>query len=356
MATTGSPHLQRLPALDGLRGLAALSVVVAHFADHWGALPWTPLGGGMGVLVFFVLSGYLIARLSLRIGGGWDRYRAFVRRRIVRLGPTVAVVSTVVPLFLWFDGLSAQRALEEAVRTATQTTGLAMIFGWEVHPTLGPSWSLTTEWLFYLTFPAGVLFAVRAHSSAQTLARYSLIAAAGLYLAAMPLSHGQFYATPVANVGVMCVGAALAFGHQAGWTGPELISRGPGPYAGLAMVLIFVLLPGDGASWGYRLSVLPATTAAAAVMIHGVHHGHPVTKLLAWQPFALVGVRAYSLYLWHLPVMWLVWRLVGGQGVGVMVLLGVPLIATVTMASFAILERPVLYPRTRPQESVAVTA
>ncbi|SES43642.1 Peptidoglycan/LPS O-acetylase OafA/YrhL, contains acyltransferase and SGNH-hydrolase domains [Pedococcus cremeus] len=335
------PHLNRSPALDGMRGLAALAVVLTHFADYWGALPWCPLGG-MGVLVFFVLSGYLIARVTVRQGHSWAVYRAFVRRRAVRLGPAIVTMSVVVPLLLWLDGMPRQRALGEAFRTATQTTGLSSLFGWEVHPALQPPWSLTTEWLFYLAFPLAVLVARRRGAGTDALGRIMLCAAAGFYICALPLNHEQFYSVPLSNVGVMCVGAALAFAHESDWAGPALITSGPGPYAGLAMVLIFVLLPGYGASWGYAVAVLPATALAAAVMIHGVHHRHPVLRVLALRPLVTVGVRSYSLYLWHVPVMWFVWRAVGGHGLIPMFLLGVPLIALVTTISFICLERPAL--------------
>ena len=231
-----------------------------------------------------------------------------------------------------------------------------MLFGWEVHPALVPPWSLTTEWLFYLVFPVAVLVAVHNKATVETLARGALFAAAGLYLCAMPLTHGQFYAVPIANLGVMCVGAALAFAHQSCWTGPETITTGLGPYAALALVLIFVLLPGHGGSWGYRLSVLPATTLATAVMIHGVHHGHAIARFLAWRPFVHVGVRAYSLYLWHLPVMWLVWRMVGDWGLAWMFLVGIPLIVTVTMVSYVGLERPVLPATTSSRGRAPVSA
>jgi peptidoglycan/LPS O-acetylase OafA/YrhL len=60
MTGTGAPHLSQVPALDGLRGLDAVAVVVAHPPSTGGVLPWAPLGA-VGVLVFFVLSGYVIA-------------------------------------------------------------------------------------------------------------------------------------------------------------------------------------------------------------------------------------------------------------------------------------------------------
>ena len=196
-----APHLVRDPALDGLRGLAALAVVVAHLGVHWGMLPWPALGG-IGVLTFFVLSGYLIARLSLRMDGTWSGYRAFLRRRLVRLGPAMLALSVVVPLGLWLDGSSAGYALLQGVRTLGQLTGFAPALEWQVHPTVGPTWSLTTEWIFYLLFPLGIMLSTRRSASMSARLRGTLVAAGVLYAASMGLSHVQFYSVPVANVAV----------------------------------------------------------------------------------------------------------------------------------------------------------
>src|SRR3712207_5708230 len=84
--------------LDGLRGLAILLVLSSHVSA--GRLP---LGGMVGVTLFFVLSGYLITTLLLRertVAGRVD-FRGFYLRRILRLLPALAVFLTLVPLYLW---------------------------------------------------------------------------------------------------------------------------------------------------------------------------------------------------------------------------------------------------------------
>lgn len=338
-----TPPAGRIAAIDGLRGIAALSVVVAHLAANWGVLPWAPAGGGMGVLVFFGLSGYLIARICLRfVGGGAPAYSRFVRRRVVRLAPAVTVVSILVPLGLWLDGMAADQAFGQFAQTLGQASGLATAFGWDVHQSLGHTWSLTTEWIFYLLFPAVVLLATRRRPRPGLLTGGALSAALVLYLAAMPLSAAHFFYLPVANLAVMSVGAALAFAQGEAWSGPDIVTTGPAPYFALAMILTLVFLPGNGGSWGYRLSVLPATCLCTMVILHALHHGHPIARVLAWGPLQGTGLRAYSLYLWHLPLMWLIWRMLGDQGLGWMLLVFIPAIGAATLASFAVLERPVL--------------
>ena len=77
----------RVPALDGLRGLACLAVVASHVQVPYGS------GGWLGVDVFFVLSGYLITGLLLterEVRGRIDLLR-FYGLRAARLYPALAL-------------------------------------------------------------------------------------------------------------------------------------------------------------------------------------------------------------------------------------------------------------------------
>ena len=85
------PHY---PALDGLRGLAVLMVVAYHF--HW--IP----GGGHGVTVFFVLSGFLITRIILtKVDAGTWSWRRFYIRRARRLLPALFAFTAVTLAVVW---------------------------------------------------------------------------------------------------------------------------------------------------------------------------------------------------------------------------------------------------------------
>ena len=84
----------RNQALDGIRGFAALAVLFAHFVVFMGLLPYQPLGA-MGVLMFFALSGYLIGGMCWRAPPTLSAYRAFLKRRVVRLAPVVLALVTL---------------------------------------------------------------------------------------------------------------------------------------------------------------------------------------------------------------------------------------------------------------------
>src|SRR5436305_1687285 len=99
------PPAAHLPALDGLRALAALAVVLCHY---WQEV--FPLGG-LGVDLFFVLSGFLITRIVLDHGRGPRFLLHFYARRNLRIWPiyylSLAFVIAVTP-HLSFQRLSTE--------------------------------------------------------------------------------------------------------------------------------------------------------------------------------------------------------------------------------------------------------
>ena len=117
------------------------------------------------------------------------------------------------------------------------------------------------EWTFYLVAPV-VLFLMRRRGVGAGTGRTGLLAAAGtLYVLGLTLDELSFYLLPVANLGVLVAGAALALSHidrdERGVAG----TKDPA-YARMAAVMlgILVILPGDSLSWGWKLSVVPAAT------------------------------------------------------------------------------------------------
>src|SRR5512137_1163101 len=100
-----------VPALDGLRGVAVLLVLVFHFAHIDGdgggverALLGATRAGWAGVDLFFVLSGFLITGILLDARGATGYFKAFYARRVLRIFPLyyayLAVLFLAVPLLL----------------------------------------------------------------------------------------------------------------------------------------------------------------------------------------------------------------------------------------------------------------
>lgn len=351
------PDVGRVRALDGVRGFAALAVVSSHFVVHMGLLPFTTFGF-MGVVVFFALSGYLIARMLWRLEPSVSAYREFVRRRVRRLLPLTGVVAVVVGLVLTFyAGVPAGAVVRDMIAVSTQTMAGLMVAGIPVAAPFAPAWSLSVEWTFYLTFPV-LLFVLRRRGFDPRQVRNVLgLAGVALYLVGLLLPAAAFYLLPVANLGVLALGAALAAEHER--RSVESVPSGNDPaYSAMAMLMlgIFLLLPGDVLSWGWKLAVMPAATVSAIVVIHGCWAGVATARLLSARWLRAVGVRAYSLYLWHVPVMWLVWVTMPHSVPGVRALVSVAIVVPLVAVSYAVVELPVLDGRALTRTRAALAA
>jgi peptidoglycan/LPS O-acetylase OafA/YrhL len=173
VATSTPPELppivdaKRLPALDGLRGIAILLVLVHHLLYRLRLCPgfvhYLVAAGGLswsGVDLFFVLSGFLIGGILLDARNSPRYYRTFYARRAFRILPIYLVLlglCTVryIPLS-WsasrLGGFSRMEIPWIAYLTLTQNFWMAVLGSWGLG-TLTPTWSLAVEEQFYLTVP-----------------------------------------------------------------------------------------------------------------------------------------------------------------------------------------------------------
>jgi len=155
-------HLYRarkyVPELDGVRALSVIGVIGSHMAINSG---WHWLSGGLGVYVFFVLSGYLITTLALREERaiGHLSYKAFYVRRTLRIFPLyyVAVLVYCGLLFATNWGHETRQTFADALPyylTYLQEIPYTFdtIVGGRPSP-FGHSWSLGIEEKYYLVWP-----------------------------------------------------------------------------------------------------------------------------------------------------------------------------------------------------------
>lgn len=334
--------MKRDAALDGLRGFAVLAVLYAHLVVHTGLLPYHPLGG-MGVLIFFVLSGYLIARICWRANPTVAAYAQFLRRRIVRLAPVnLALVLIASPVFSAY-GIPTRDVLTDGAYALTQITAFVAA-GRDVVQGFGPTWSLTVEWSFYLTFPLMlILVRRRVSTSPRRAAVFAALLALLLYTFGLTLDFRSFYLLPVANYSVMLVGAALSLWHIDHHVGDTGTKVDPARHiVAFGLLFAFVFLPGHTLGWGYKLSVLPATALATAVVIHGCYQDSLVRNFLNSRVLGELGLRAYSIYLWHVPVLWTAWVALPELANYQRALAGLLALVPVVYLSYRFLEAPVL--------------
>lgn len=166
------PHsdVRRIPALDGLRGVAVVLVLIHHFTGNRdgagfvdAALARVGNAGWIGVDLFFVLSGFLITGLLLEARATRSHYfRTFYLRRALRIFPLyflyLAVVFGVALIVLPNDWRTALLVRSRWLYL-TYTANLAIPRQDEVWPLwTGHLWSLCVEEQFYMVWPAVVWF------------------------------------------------------------------------------------------------------------------------------------------------------------------------------------------------------
>ena len=281
------PSPPRLRALDALRGLAALAVVLFHYTygyedqigPHTAALPSFTVGH-LGVELFFIVSGFVIARTLERTG----TVAQFALQRVARLYPAFLACSVLTLGVIAFGGVNPL-----GVGPSDAVAGLTMLSRLLGRPPIDPStWTLTYEIAFYALIGAAY-FGLRLRDLETVCALWLGGCLAGILLF-LPRDHPTLtILLNIAFVHLFVVGAMLARAADR-----RLSPRGAATLtAALAMLL---LGPRDNpaalASGLYALIVLGF---AGAVWLAATGRLRP----LEWGPLVALGEVSYGLYLIH---------------------------------------------------------
>ena len=324
------PAVRRhIAGLDGIRAVAAGLVLLYHYwatAGH-AELP-APLhlviaNGGVGVNIFFVISGFILFLPWARAGwtGGRIDHRRYFQNRFFRIVPafwfnTLVVVLVAFPTFLL--------TLEGAGRIVLYGTFLAGFAPPSTAPALllnGVAWTLCIEVCFYIALPLVARFFVRDRWLAAlaatlvltTLVKLLLIArygdssllltsfrtivgtfnefAVGMAVAAIwaKLEHRQVELRR--GVGLACTLVGITGVWAMMWWGSQVIGREAYTY-------------GNGPlGWVPLLTMFPLVAAFSGMALFGIcYQANVVTRFLSLRLLTWLGVISYGIYLWHLPL------------------------------------------------------
>lgn len=368
-AVAPPPGNPRFPLVDGVRAIAAVSVLIFHATVTSGLPKEYTYQFAAGVPIFFLVSGFLLYRpfVAGRLRGRRIRVRDFARRRLLRIVPAYWVALTLLAIYPGLNG-EVFGSNTPIYYGFAQTFFQDTFFGG-----LNIAWSLSTEMTFYILLPfyALALDRLSSHRGSRGVLRLELAVLAflsvGSYVFRFAVSgeHANLAHTLPGTIDWFATGMALAVisavGSQEQATRPlvAFVERHPtlpwfGAFVALNLAALYSTITGrfdpyTGSPLHYLWALIAICVLLPAVF-SASRRGLP-QSFLALRPVAWVGLVSYGIFLYHFSVL----GKVGGaiqqvlgldpyKGVGLLLLLLIGLAASTAMgaASYYIIERPFL--------------
>lgn len=303
------PLLTYKPYIDGLRALAVLAVIFFHLNPE--LFP----GGYLGVDVFFVISGFVISQSLYKnyIQTGSIDILQFYVRRFKRLYPALVVmVGTTSALyvlfgFLWDTNIFIKSSVTSifAVSNLYYLKHVQDYFHQDLINPLLHTWSLGVEEQFYVVYPlflfSLLLVAKRLRIRSIYIGLTLLLVSIGLYVLFV-LGEGSVFGNfyfPTARFWELGAGCALFF-----FSLNYKISN----FAGIYMVFGLAALMGvqffQSAVDSIYVETLVTVFATVLIIFSGLQHRSMIVRFLENTKINYIGKRSYSLYLWHLPMIY----------------------------------------------------
>lgn len=349
-AATDKPRAQ---GLDALRALAALSVMLFHFWVYSDPLPPgvapTTIGQEIwdstkwGLLLFFVLSGFLLYRPWVRAamkGGSSPRLGRYLRLRAARIGPAY-YLALAGALLIGVLGSTPPMRLP-----THDTFPLFLVFGqnFSDHSLRSldtPMWTLPIEVSFYLALPAVGLWTMRAgagrRSQALIIAAIAALGIAWAHVAQSVFFHDVILLQMLPFFALGMLVAVLVQGRS---LAPRLCRILLG--VAVASYVLDLALHVESPMAADVLEDLPIAAGFACLVAVGAA-GQWLPWLMRARSLIWLGVISYGIYLWHQPVM----CLLGGHGLlpqnaWLELPLVLPLTVLIAWGSWRLLELPLL--------------
>ena len=286
-----------IPELQGLRGLAILWVVLYHCHPRLEGtrLYYAAIWGWAGVILFFILSGFLITSILLTTRDKPRYYHNFHARRALRIWPVYILLLVVVYLNApWFIGPS----VGDAIRTAPWLAYLFLVqnlFHLTLPPALGPTWALCIEEQYYF-FWAPLVRSLRRPWMLVAVLLSALVGSPWLRLG----HHAWLTPThTLIHLDGIAWGSLLALGmHTLG------LSRRAWLWMGLGGMVLGIgaaaTIAGGTAFLDSALAVGFAGGVLALIASTGARN--PLNAALRRGPLAFYGTISYGLYMCHISI------------------------------------------------------
>lgn len=288
--------------IDGLRAIAVLAVVLFHTR-----IPGFS-GGFVGVDIFLVISGYLIAALILREhDSGTFTLIGFYERRVRRILPALLAMLTVSGIAGWIMLPVDFRLFGQSLTAISLFASNLLFWHWDGYFSITAdstplihTWSLAVEEQFYIVFPGLLLLARRGGPRTVRIVLTATALASFAYSvwATGTRPEAAFY-SPLSRAWEFLAGALLAAGVAPGpsrrWTGDTAAALG------IALIAFTVLYLGHRSSFPGLNAVAPVL--GSVLILFGTQApGSRVARALSLRPLVAIGLISYSLYLWHWPL------------------------------------------------------
>jgi len=337
-------HQTRILALDGLRAVSILLVLFSHaWLGH--IVP-----GGLGVTIFFFISGFIITRLMIT---EWDAsgvvsIKKFYLRRFFRLMPALIVFVLVSLIVMQMAGVHwAWVELASVFFYFANYFGIFIGFSGDVlPPPLSITWSLAVEEHFYMVFPfvflaliglpKRFLVAVLSLSVILLAWRVYLVYSVGLD----HLVHYRIYKATDTRADSIMYGTAFAVLMSRFPAAAEIFHRRATLIVGVVLMLVSLLYRDENFRESYRYSL--QGIALACMFSYLVLNDTFASRLLSAKVMNYLGKISYSLYLYH----WLVFGIITVwiPMLSLPVRIIIMIVASLVLAdlSYRLIERPCL--------------
>lgn len=379
--------------MEGIRAIAAVLVLVRHVGQHTtdpdttGILGLASEAAGYGLTLFFALSGFLLYRpfaAAIIDERRLPSIRRYALNRVLRIMPAYLVIFLVTCLILGYAYTEGAPGVYgyDSVGRLTEPVGIALnllllqtyVPGW-VLTGIGASWSLSTEFAFYIALP---LLAIGAGAVAR---RWQ--GSRAVFLPPFVLIGVGITTTWLVQASVASLSDEARLEALWGQTGLAVVDRS---LLAQADLFGYGMLAAIGVAFAATHRANPRTLAIAAIIVGSIaalaagtrlagplspnavgvlassfvlvvaltyaSGSNPVARALDWRPVRLLGEISYSFYLWHLPVILALrvnnWTI--GEGVAGLLLttiIATAITACLSVITYVLVERPAMRLRAR---------